>query len=118
MSDEDQDLRKMEDINNAPLPNTTHTRVWVMLPVIIQCNSLSAGRGCVLLFVFQAEDGIRVLYVTGVQRVLFRSPSIPPCEGRTERRRTRRSPPSAPRAPRSEERRVGKESRSRWSPNH
>src|SRR5690349_25095819 len=88
-------------------------------------------------FFFQAEDGIRDLYVTGVQTVLFRSrpptarlllhelPPWPP------------APPLAPPPPpafsslaagspslapppafpgRSEERRVGKECRSRWWP--
>src|SRR6201993_3322999 len=69
-------------------------------------------------FFFQAEDGIRDYKVTGVQTVLFRSwvgvgsalgglssdgiGSIRPSCGST----------------RSEERRVGKECRSRWSPYH
>src|SRR3989339_379015 len=67
---------------------------------------------------FQAEDGIRDLIVTGVQRVLFRSAlSVSPNPSTT-------SPPN-PSTPspfkthsRSEERRVGKECRSRWSPYH
>src|SRR6266403_5337089 len=70
--------------------------------------------GSGLFFFFQAEDGIRDLYVTGVQTVLFRSDDvrvIAPDSG----------PPAAPPPGlevRSEERRVGKECRSRWSPDH
>src|SRR2546423_5284954 len=94
-------------------------------------------------FFFQAEDGIRDKLVTGVQTC-----ALPICPRRREPRRLcpgrrilrrlpalrhdplpRASPPAAhvagpedPRAahapPRSEERRVGKECRSRWSPYH
>src|SRR5438445_10300122 len=32
--------------------------------------------GCLLFFFFQAEDGIRDIGVTGVQSVLFRSPTL------------------------------------------
>src|SRR5687768_18284841 len=70
-------------------------------------------------FFFQAEDGIRDVAVTGVQTCalpIFAMPrpaARPPPAGRPSR---------APRAPkrlgRSEERRVGKEGRSRWSPDH
>src|SRR5689334_24776851 len=76
-----------------------------------------------LFFFFQAEDGIRDGTVTGVQTcalpisaaarvrgtsawITARSPA-PRARSRTT---TRRAPP------RSEERRVGKECRSRWSP--
>src|SRR2546421_2537396 len=91
-------------------------------------------------FFFQAEDGIRDLIVTGVQTcalpicfvaVTFRHPSPPaggpaPSGGTFMRGgRFRRAAPSAPglcrtsrAALRSEERRVGKECRSRWSPYH
>src|SRR3712207_7253605 len=81
-------------------------------------------------FFFQAEDGIRDIGVTGVQTCALPI-SRCPCGG------TRRSAPARPRgAPRarrgtppasrrrwasrgrSEERRVGKECRSRWSPYH
>src|SRR5215468_1346146 len=69
-------------------------------------------------FFFQAEDGIRVRDVTGVQTcalpISTRNgasrgglPCICPAIRRYRRRRTR-----------SEERRVGKECRSRWSPYH
>src|SRR5207249_6902690 len=80
-------------------------------------------------FFFQAEDGIRDRNVTGVQTC-----ALPICAGRGRERghphrgardpgrevRLRRAPRGGrplP-APRSEERRVGKECRSRWSPDH
>src|SRR2546430_8311151 len=94
-------------------------------------------------FFFQAEDGIRDLTVTGVQTCALpiwpRSPdgagrprSGAPLPRRTPRPRTprRRARTRAEaqaavrprrrctRALRSEERRVGKECRSRWSPDH
>src|SRR5204862_5408784 len=74
-------------------------------------------------FFFQAEDGIRDLYVTGVQTCALpilprpgsRAPARPP-RGSAGRRRD--SSPAGPATRRSEERRVGKECRSRWSPDH
>src|SRR2546427_9440897 len=76
-------------------------------------------------FFFQAEDGIRDLTVTGVQTCAL------PISGAWARdresaaaRRSRARPPALPPAraapprTRSEERRVGKECRSRWSPYH
>src|SRR5438874_3954828 len=87
-----------------------------------------------LFFFFQAEDGIRDLYVTGVQTcalpicrmicVQLRfslSFSIPRCRYPiTTSASTTFSPSrrSTTRSTRSEERRVGKECRSRWSPDH
>src|SRR5437763_14025808 len=67
-------------------------------------------------FFFQAEDGIRDTSVTGVQTCALPI-STPP---RPTRRPCSGSRPSRPRAAsiRSEERRVGKEGRSRWSTNH
>src|SRR5205809_8113816 len=71
-------------------------------------------------FFFQAEDGIRDVAVTGVQTC-----ALPISQSRTSA--TARGPPEASlrcRSPfrcwigRSEERRVGKECRSRWSPYH
>src|SRR2546430_8934145 len=94
-------------------------------------------------FFFQAEDGIRDLTVTGVQTC-----ALPICAAMTALKRSSKSPRkrvpassapvssakisascNAPGAPctsscrsraarRSEERRVGKECRSRWSPYH
>src|SRR2546430_10029827 len=93
-----------------------------------------------LLFFFQAEDGIRDLTVTGVQtcalpisagerRISFRvfAPASARCRnsGNAAPRSAERRPPTDRRARaalamrrRSEERRVGKECRSRWSPYH
>src|SRR2546426_2008751 len=94
-------------------------------------------------FFFQAEDGIRDYKVTGVQTCalpISRRGSVPPRGSRLHPARTpgrtrptgrgpsrtaasgtsaagsRRLPRDA--RPRSEERRVGKECRSRWSPYH
>src|SRR2546430_4553633 len=72
-------------------------------------------------FFFQAEDGIRDLTVTGVQTC-----ALPICPARDSTRaaalvsRTRAEifPSRRIATPRSEERRVGKECRSRWSPYH
>src|SRR5439155_8977889 len=84
-------------------------------------------------FFFQAEDGIRDGHVTGVQTCALpiscvgRWPewtSVATCRRRAPSRRARRCSPSAERrstarslrSGRSEERRVGKECRSRVSP--
>src|SRR5215469_14509417 len=72
------------------------------------------------LFFFQAEDGIRGLYVTGVQTC-----ALPIC-GRPGLARCHGGKAGLGQAEtgggvvgrRSEERRVGKECRSRWSPYH
>src|SRR5690349_23937016 len=92
-------------------------------------------------FFFQAEDGIRDLYVTGVQTCalpIWRrtgAPSVaitaavdPPLDPAPRRRSgfagarpggTMGAPGLRTASPsRSEERRVGKECRSRWSPDH
>src|SRR5256885_4568939 len=79
-----------------------------------------------LFFFFQAEDGIRDYKVTGVQTcalpiLLWRNCTIYTsiakawyrAGGGTENKRERKK-----REKRSEERRVGKECRSRWSPYH
>src|SRR6266496_6482627 len=75
-----------------------------------------------VFFFFQAEDGIRDLYVTGVQTCALpispagtaaaRQPARTAGSGRSS------SPRAHRRARRSEERRVGKECRSRGSPYH
>src|SRR6267378_2484088 len=71
-------------------------------------------------FFFQAEDGIRDLYVTGVQTCALPISSTPPT--RTRRPRTTGSSTAAgssgTASSRSEERRVGKECRFRWAPDH
>src|SRR3712207_7465863 len=90
---------------------------------------------CFLCFFFQAEDGIRDIGVTGVQTC-----ALPILPRPTRAVRVLAGPqgaaprpvplplgadapavagrPAGPLAPRSEERRVGKECRSRWSPYH
>src|SRR2546429_2324319 len=98
----------------------------------------------VLLFFFQAEDGIRDVAVTGVQTCAlpispgrggswpFPRKGSPPPRSSTDTRRVCREgllacAKGGQRSPcadgvgvleRSEERRVGKECRSRWSPYH
>src|SRR5439155_4070138 len=76
-----------------------------------------------IFFFFQAEDGIRDGHVTGVQTCALpiSFSTSPPCRPRC----TIRPSPQACRPGtacrrwnRSEERRVGKECRSRWAPDH
>src|SRR6266536_3871524 len=70
------------------------------------------------VFFFQAEDGIRDPLVTGVQTCalpIFRAGAS---SGSTARSTCRGTRSTSRVGPRSEERRVGKECRSRWSPDH
>src|SRR5437879_13334966 len=77
-----------------------------------------------MFFFFQAEDGIRDTSVTGVQTCALpisprRYRSLPrkaALQGARNASRTHPQPRQVRR--RSEERRVGKECRSRWSPYH
>src|SRR6266699_4085272 len=74
--------------------------------------------GVVCVFFFQAEDGIRDADVTGVQTCAL--PISPPTSA-SAMSSSFRSATSTSRCgwwPRSEERRVGKECRSRWAPYH
>src|SRR5260370_16620392 len=78
-----------------------------------------------VFFFFQAEDGIRDSSVTGVQTcALPIFTHEPPPPGSDARRSMRMLPAGIrgamprPTVMRSEERRVGKECRSRWSPYH
>src|SRR2546425_9397081 len=81
---------------------------------------------CRLLFFFQAEDGIRDKLVTGVQTCALpisedqRAVEIDhPGDGEHRGHEAERQEDQAVRQDlRSEERRVGKECRSRWSPYH
>src|SRR3712207_7451718 len=80
---------------------------------------------CCSFFFFQAEDGIRDIGVTGVQTCALpilgrRFPACPrrTCAAGPDRRASVRRTRRPPSKPRSEERRVGKEGRSRWSPYH
>src|SRR5256885_13092586 len=119
-----------------------HTTSWwpTMANKTITSRNLLA---CVMVFFFQAEDGIRDYKVTGVQTCALPIFLAPGYGGTAEqpilRRlgaalegfgitsraitfRTRGSRPSTDYVSeiedRSEERRVGKECRSRWSPYH
>src|SRR2546430_12137224 len=87
--------------------------------------------GQCLFFFFQAEDGIRDLTVTGVQTcALPISPLRPECRSAIAvivivyavaalfNLHVPRTGVALKTLPRSEERRVGKECRSRWSPYH
>src|SRR5688572_29804121 len=82
--------------------------------------SLHRTRVCqVCSFFFQAEDGIRDLTVTGVQTCALPIWSSP-APGTTSIAATLSpwQPWRKDATPRSEERRVGKECRSRWAPYH
>src|SRR5204862_964295 len=73
-----------------------------------------------LLFFFQAEDGIRDLYVTGVQTCalpIYEPAALDALKKWKENVRLLKTGPLEGQ-PRSEERRVGKECRSRWWPYH
>src|SRR2546427_6022100 len=83
-----------------------------------------------IFFFFQAEDGIRDLTVTGVQTCALpisfckHDERLPRSHGMLAERVGQRGLPRGserlgqPALTRSEERRVGKECRSRWSPYH
>src|SRR5687767_15950081 len=92
-----------------------------------------------IFFFFQAEDGIRDKLVTGVQTCALpiwsptkrsglapptglgaapTAPTRPPSRANRRGACIDRPAPAPPRRPRSEERRVGKECRSRWAPEH
>src|SRR5207244_6156027 len=98
------------------------------------CSSIGSGSCCgwlshfparhhvVVIFFFQAEDGIRDDLVTGVQTCALPISIWLVTSGSGTRRATSLSATTAcrfgmrPSRSRSEERRVGKEWRSRWSP--
>src|SRR5438270_10505155 len=91
---------------------------------IIWCLLLFVVYWCLLFFFFfQAEDGIRDLTVTGVQTCALPI-SLADRRGLDQRDAQDRAFLARPAAGvrrqgiRSEERRVGKECRSRWSPYH
>src|SRR6266851_5589648 len=69
-------------------------------------------------FFFQAEDGIRDRDVTGVQTCLFRSRRTKRLGRQRDWWTSQRNQADLLSEARSEERRVGKECRSRWSPYH
>src|SRR2546426_5793161 len=98
------------------MPESMHDSYRVFRDLVHQ----GLGRRLYFFF-FQAEDGIRDYKVTGVQTC-----ALPICRSRTARTTSSTGTPlSRPPAihttrgyVRSEERRVGKECRSRWSPYH
>src|SRR2546425_7763512 len=91
--------------------------------VCVGSATLRAFCNIICIFFFQAEDGIRDKLVTGVQTCALPISSV---EEGVPPRRDNRSGASATNPSfascsvvwRSEERRVGKECRSRWSPYH
>src|SRR5204863_6473476 len=93
----------------------------------LECRNVTADLKNCFFFFFQAEDGIRDLYVTGVQTCalpIFSSdlPRVrgPPRTSAADAKQNSDITIMMFRKPagRSEERRVGKECRSRWSPYH
>src|SRR5258708_10735144 len=116
-------------LDNCTLPIDT---------VLYSLRCVSCALSSSLFFFFQAEDGIRDDLVTGVQTcalpICLRLALWLPGPGSPQRVPAKRSTGAWPRcvrgrcsrsAPgdqtargRSEERRVGKECRSRWSPDH
>src|SRR5216683_2225156 len=88
-------------------------------PVLELAKPLGDPRLDIGLFFFQAEDGIRDLIVTGVQTCALPISVRPvPAERRRGGLPRHRLFRVEWRELRSEERRVGKECRSRWSPYH
>src|SRR5690606_39989847 len=98
-------------------------------PLSCSCHSFASYSIILLLFFFfQAEDGIRDFHVTGVQTCAL--PISPPGSWRADPSPATCSsancshwmrppqPASTATSTRSEERRVGKECRSRWWPEH
>src|SRR3989449_3817276 len=90
-------------------------------PFMLVCSVVIRLSYLFFFFFFQAEDGIRDVAVTGVQTC-----ALPISAARDDREvdlgqaelRVLRGDPEIARERRSEERRVGKECRSRWSPYH
>src|SRR5436189_6295085 len=73
---------------------------------------------CYKSFYLQAQDGLRDTSVIGVQTCVLPIPSVPDA-GPASGTEARDPPfPPAPSSSRSEERRVGKECRSRWTTYH
>src|SRR5947209_887069 len=97
-----------------------------MITKVLSCSSvlMDCRLGVSFFFFFQAEDGIRDIGVTGVQTcALPISGSLRVSWSTTSYYQLTRSDPVSGQTvtynvPRSEERRVGKECRSRWSPYH
>src|SRR5215207_10753288 len=95
---------------------TVHAGSWAELIAVAEWI-VAQKPTAVEFFFFQAEDGIRVPLVTGVQTCALPISSTCRCAESLGATRPRPELPPA-RSPGSEERRVGKECRSRWSPYH
>src|SRR5207248_3880671 len=99
------------NVLNAPFPALAYTLRFLFVSFFF-------------FFFFQAEDGIRDRTVTGVQtcalpicnRLWHTDASFQDPPGRYSMLSARIIPPVGADTERSEERRVGKECRSRWSP--
>src|SRR3990172_2559378 len=94
-----------------------HDRLMAVLDSTLEGGLMADTLGRVF---FQAEDCIRDVAVTGVQTCalpIFRYARFYPAPGRGRRRILVADIPERA-CGRSEERRVGKECRSRWSPDH
>src|SRR5215203_6238429 len=96
--------------------------LWFVLITLLNLTliilTLSVSR--LLIFFFRAEDGIRYIGVTGVQTCalpISLERRHPQGVGHADEHGPDTAPGGERRA-RSEERRVGKECRSRWSPYH
>src|SRR5258708_31112204 len=98
-----------------------------MLALLLLHYSLWILVGYVCFFFFQAEDGIRDDLVTGVQTCALPifavgqgqpHPRMSQVERDARESTTSSKLDGGPHQLRSEERRVGKECRSRWSPYH
>src|SRR5260370_5510066 len=106
-----------------------YTRFFFQAEDGIRDSSVTGVQTCA--FLFQAEDGIRDSSVTGVQTCALpisaraglgrppRAADLPPARPqRGEESEAHAAPAAVIALCRSEERRVGKECRSRWSPYH
>src|SRR5260370_15457609 len=93
-------------------PDTTRS------PCITPSSTRQGWKSISLSFFFQAEDGIRDSSVTGFRRVLFRSFALLYGIADVLGVGGEHVLPAQLEGGRSEERRVGKECRSRWSPYH
>src|SRR5256885_2353912 len=114
--------------NAKPAPNRKTLMKCRLVITSIKNERAPGARQRCCLFFFQAEDGIRDYKVTGVQTCalpIYRFTVItkfivaklgPSAATNTRATRIRGKPNEM--STRSEERRVGKECRSRWSPYH
>src|SRR6476661_4019508 len=90
-------------------------------PELLERRAVAGAEGEHAIFFFQAEDGIRDSSVTGVQTCalpIWFSKAATARDAATVERGRERSVHLYDRKTGSEERRVGKECRSRWSPDH